>query len=128
MTSAVILALAVFGASCVEAVEALTLVVASGTTRGWRSAFEGAISALLLLAVLVAAIGVPLIHYVPIDVLRVAIGGLLLVFGLGWLRKSILRASGHKALHDEDLIFAKTVSEISEGATVNTKGRDAIGF
>jgi uncharacterized membrane protein len=128
LTSAVILALAVFGASCVEAVEALTLVVASGTTRGWRSAFEGAASALLLLAVLVGAIGVPLIHYVPIDVLRVIIGGLLLVLGLGWLRKAILRASGHKALHDEDLIFAETVSGLSSpGSTVRHK-RDAIGF
>lgn len=128
MTSAVILALAVFGASCVEAVEALTLVVASGTTRGWRSAFEGAASALLLLAVLVAAIGVPLIHYVPINVLRVVIGGLLLVLGLGWLRKSILRASGHKALHDEDLIFADTVAELGADAKPARKGRDAIGF
>jgi uncharacterized membrane protein len=128
MTSAVILFLAVFGASCVEAVEALTLVVASGTTRGWRSAFEGAAAALLLLVVLVAAIGVPLIHYVPINVLRVVIGGLLLVLGLGWLRKSILRASGHKALHDEDLIFANTVADLSASSTSSTKGRDAIGF
>ena len=115
MTSTIILVLAVFGATCVEAVEALTLVVASGTTRGWRSAFEGAASALVLLAVLVAAIGVPLVHYVPIDVLRVVIGGLLLVLGLGWLRKSILRASGHKALHDEDLIYANTVAELGTG-------------
>src|ERR1700722_11992862 len=128
MTSAVILALAVFGACTVEAVEALTLVVASGTTRGWRSAFEGAAAALLLLAVLVVAIGVPLIHYVPINVLRVVIGGLLLVLGLGWLRKSILRASGHKALHDEDLIFANTVAEIGAGSSSSKKGRDAIGF
>src|SRR6202161_2982815 len=116
MASAVILGLAVFGACCVEAVEALTLVVAAGSTRGWRSAFEGAASALILLAVLVAAIGLPLVHYVPIDVLRVVIGGLLLVLGFGWLRKSILRASGHKALHDEDLIFANTVAELGREA------------
>jgi uncharacterized membrane protein len=128
LTSAVILVLAVFGASCVEAVEALTLVVAAGTTRGWRSAFEGAAAALALLVVLVAAIGVPLIHYVPIDVLRVVIGGLLLVLGLGWLRKSILRASGHKALHDEDLIFAKTVAELETDEQEHAKKRDAIGF
>lgn len=127
MTSAVILVLAVFGASCVEAVEALTLVVASGVTRGWRSAFEGAISALVLLAVLVVAIGVPLVHYVPINVLRVVIGGLLVVLGLGWLRKSILRASGHKALHDEDLIFANTVAELADQGS-GRKRRDAIGF
>src|SRR3984957_6479538 len=124
MTSAVILALAVFGASCVEAVEALTLIVASGSTRGWRSAFEGAASALLLLAVLVVAIGVPLIHYVPINVLRVVIGGLLLVLGFGWLRKSILRASGHKALHDEDLIFSNTVAELGTKAAPVHRQRD----
>src|ERR1700691_6093061 len=128
MTSAVILVLAVFGATCVEAVEALTLVVASGTTRGWRSAFEGAASALVLLIVLVAAIGVPLIHYVPIDVLRVVIGGLLLVLGLGWLRKSILRSSGHKAMHDEDLIFETTVAELSTQMHPKDKDRDAIAF
>jgi uncharacterized membrane protein len=127
VTSTVILVLAVFGASCVEAVEALTLVVASGTTRGWRSAFEGAAAALLLLAILVAAVGVPLIHYVPINVLRVVIGGLLLVLGLGWLRKSILRASGHKALHDEDLIFAKAVAGLATESP-RPKRRDAIGF
>jgi Ca2+/H+ antiporter, TMEM165/GDT1 family len=127
VTSAVILVLAVFGASCVEAVEALTLVVASGTTRGWRSALEGAAAALLLLVVLVAAVGVPLIHYVPINVLRVVIGGLLLVLGLGWLRKSILRASGHKALHDEDLIFANAVAGLAAEPPA-PKRRDAIGF
>jgi uncharacterized membrane protein len=127
MTSTVILVLAVFGACCVEAVEALTLVVAAGTTRGWRSAFEGAATALVLLAVLVAAIGEPLVHYVPINTLRVVIGGLLLVLGLGWLRKSILRASGHKALHDEDLIYQKTVAGLAEGSTAKRK-RDATGF
>jgi uncharacterized membrane protein len=127
MTSTVILVLAVFGACCVEAVEALTLVVAAGTTRGWRSAFEGAAAALVLLTVLVAAIGVPLVHYVPINTLRVVIGGLLLVLGLGWLRKSILRASGHKALHDEDLIYEKTVAGLAVGTTVKKK-RDATGF
>jgi Ca2+/H+ antiporter, TMEM165/GDT1 family len=128
VTSTIILVLAVFGATCVEAVEALTLVVASGTTRGWRSAFEGAASALVLLIVLVAAIGVPIVHYVPIDVLRVVIGGLLLVLGLGWLRKSILRASGHKALHDEDLIYANTVAELGAADTPSPKQRDAVGF
>jgi uncharacterized membrane protein len=127
MTSAIVLALAVFGACCVEAVEALTLVVAAGSARGWRSAFEGAAAAFVLLAALVGAIGVPLIHYVPIDVLRVVIGGLLLVLGLGWLRKAILRSSGHKALHDEDQIYADTVAQL-RGEGRKPKGRDAIGF
>jgi uncharacterized membrane protein len=128
MTSAIILALAVFGACCVEAVEALTLVVAAGTTRGWRSAFEGAATALAILAVLVVAVGVPLVHYVPINVLRVVIGGLLLVLGLGWLRKAILRSSGHKALHDEDLIYKNTVAELEGGAASASSKRDAVGF
>jgi uncharacterized membrane protein len=128
MTSAIILALAVFGACCVEAVEALTLVVAAGSTRGWRSAFEGAATAFVILAVLVAAVGVPLVHYVPINVLRVVIGGLLLVLGLGWLRKAILRSSGHKAMHDEDLIYKKTVAGLSGERNTTGKGRDALGF
>jgi uncharacterized membrane protein len=128
-TSTVLLALAVFGACTVESVEALTLVIAAGTTRGWRSAFEGAASALVVLAVLVGAVGVPLIHYVPIDVLRVIIGALLLVLGLGWLRKAVLRASGHKALHDEDAIYQNTVSELAPAASPGSPtGRSAVGF
>lgn len=127
MTTQVILALAVFGACAVEAVEALTLVVASGTTRGWRSAFEGTASALVVLAVLVGAVGVPLVHYVPIDALRVVVGGLLLVLGLSWLRKAILRSSGHVALHDEDAIYARTVAKLSDGHTTRQR-RDGVGF
>lgn len=128
MTSTVLLALAVFGACTVESVEALTIVLAAGTTRGWRSAFEGAASAIVVLAVLVGAVGVPLVHYVPIDVLRVVIGALLLVLGLGWLRKAILRASGHKALHDEDAIYAGTVAELAGEAPSRIARRDAVGF
>jgi len=126
-TSAVVLALAVFGACTVEAVEALTIVLASGTTRGWRSALEGAATATVVLTVLVAAVGVPLVRYVPIDVLRVVIGGLLLVLGLGWLRKAILRASGHKGLHDEDAIYAATVAKLSLDGSPAPK-RDMVGF
>jgi uncharacterized membrane protein len=139
MTSAIILALAVFGASSVEMVEALTIVLAAGVSRGWRSAIEGVAAAVAVLAVLVAAVGVPLVHLVPLDVLRVVVGGLLLVLGLNWLRKAILRASGHKALHDEDAIYAKTVAELSGGATAGAPTlptratwrsgpRDATGF
>jgi uncharacterized membrane protein len=111
-------------------VEALTIVVAAGVTRGWRSALEGAGAALLVLTVLVAAVGVPVIHYVPIDVLRVVVGGLLLVLGLSWLRKSILRASGHKALHDEDAIFAATTAELAVDGTRSPtrRRRDGVGF
>jgi Ca2+/H+ antiporter, TMEM165/GDT1 family len=112
-TSTVVLALAVFGASAVEMVEALTIVVAAGVTRGWRSALEGSGAAVLVLSVLVVAVGIPLARLVPINVLRVVIGALLLVLGLDWLRKAVLRASGHKALHDEDAIYARTVEELS---------------
>lgn len=131
MTSTVVLFLAVFGASAVEMVEALTIVVASGTTRGWRSALEGAAVAVVLLAAIVGAVGVPLIHLVPISALRVVVGSLLLVLGLNWLRKAILRSSGHVAIHDEDLIYAKTVASLAAGDDASVSGRaqrDAVGF
>jgi uncharacterized membrane protein len=147
VTSSVILALAVFGASAVEMVEALTIVLAAGVSRGWRSALEGAAAAALVLTVLVAVVGVPLVRLVPLNVLRVVIGGMLLVLGLNWLRKAILRASGHKALHDEDAIYRTTVSSLSgapasgsslSGASLSgapsgpggppATSRDAVGF
>jgi uncharacterized membrane protein len=106
MSAAVFLFVAAFLASAVEMVEALTIVLAVGITRGWRSALLGAAAAVIALAALIAALG-PSISSVPIDVLRLVVGGLLLVFGLQWLRKAILRASGYKALHDEEAIFAK---------------------
>jgi uncharacterized membrane protein len=127
-SSTVVLLLAVFGASTVEMVEALTIVVASGVSRGWRSALEGAAAAAVVLAVIVLAVGVPLVHYVPIDALRVTVGALLLVLGLSWLRKSILRASGHKGLHDEDAIFTATTRELGAGDHQKTSTRDAAGF
>ena len=128
MTSAVVLVLAVFAASAVEMVEALTIVVAAGTTRGWRSAFEGAATATVVLAVIVGAVGLPLVHLVPIDALRVVVGALLLVLGLGWLRKAVLRSSGHKALHDEDAIYDKTVAELAAAGVGGRPRRDALGF
>ncbi len=127
-TSTVVLILAVFGASLVEMVEALTIVVAAGATRGWRSALEGAAAAVAVLTVLVAAVGVPLIHYVPIDALRVVVGGLLLVLGLSWLRKSILRSSGYKAMHDEDAIFAATTAALATEGPSQRAARDAVAF
>lgn len=101
-----ILVLAVFAACAVESVEALTIVLAVGLTRGWRSALQGVAAGLVVLAVVVAGLG-PALRQVPLDSLRLIVGGLLLVFGLGWLRKAILRASGLKALHDEDAIYAR---------------------
>ncbi len=112
-SSLVVLVLAVFGASAVEMVEALTIVVAVGVTRGWRPALQGAGSAAGLLAVLVAVGGVPLVRYTPIDDLRIAVGALLLLLGLSWLRKAILRAAGLMAQHDEDEIYAETVASLT---------------
>ena len=106
MTRDVFLFLSAFLASAVEMVEALTIVLAVGVTRGWRSALTGAGAALLALTALVGLLG-PSISRVPIDTLRVVVGALLLVFGLQWLRKAILRASGYKPLHDEDEAYAE---------------------
>ena len=127
MSAAVISMLAVFGACCVEAVEALTIVLAAGTTRGWRSALEGSAAALAVLGVLVGAVGVPLIHYVPIDALRVLVGALLLVLGLSWLRKAILRASGHKAKHDEDAVYEEARASLAAHGSKGPR-RDGVGF
>ena len=108
-------------------VEALTLVLAAGTSRSWKSAIEGTLAALVVLAVLVAGVGVPLIHYVPIHTLRVIVGALLLVLGMGWLRKAWLRGSGLKAMHDEDKIYAATVVEL-QAAPPATGPRDPVAF
>src|ERR1700722_16311063 len=94
------LAVSVFLACTVEAVEALTIVLAVGTTRGWRSALYGVGAGVVARAVTVAGLG-PVVGSIPIGALRVVVGGLLLVFGLQWLRKAVLRAAGLKALHDE---------------------------
>lgn len=101
--------IAVFLACAVEAVEALTIVLAAGLARGWRSALTGLVAGLLTLAAIIAALG-PAISALPIDALRLFVGALLLIFGLQWLRKAILRASGNKALHDEALVFQTTLA------------------
>jgi uncharacterized membrane protein len=111
--SAVTLAVAVFLASAVESVEALTIIVAVGVSRGWRAALEGMAVALATLTLLVGALGPALVYLVPIDVLRAVVGTLLLVFGLQWLRKAVLRAVGLKAKHDEDAIFKEHVEALS---------------
>lgn len=102
--SGIALFIAVFLACVVEAVEATTIVLAAGTARHWRSALAGTGCGLGVLALLIGAIG-PAISRLPIGALRIFVGGLLLVFGLQWVRKAILRSSGYKALHDEDAIF-----------------------
>src|SRR6478735_1218259 len=91
-------------------VEALTIVLGVGTVRGWRSPLIGVGAATVVLAVLVAALG-PALQQIPIDALRLVVGALLLVFGLQWLRKAILRSSGYKAMHDEDEAFRRERAE-----------------
>jgi uncharacterized membrane protein len=98
-----------FLASAVEMVEALTIVLAVGVTRGWRSAGWGVAAALGGLAVIVVGLG-PALAQLPIDSLRLVVGTVLLVFGLQWLRKAVLRASGLKALHDEEAIYEAEVA------------------
>ena len=112
-----LLVLAVFAACVVESVEALTIVLAVGVTRGWHATMRGVAAGVIVLAAIVAALG-PALTVIPINALRLVVGGLLLVFGLGWLRKAILRASGFKALHDEAAIYRReraAAEQVKEG-------------
>jgi uncharacterized membrane protein len=115
--------LSVFLACAVEAVEAVTIVLAAGTARDWKSAFRGVAAGLLTLALIIGIAG-PAISRLPISSLRILVGGLLLVFGLQWLRKAILRSSGHKALHDEDQIFRDEVAAARAVGKVSRIGID----
>jgi uncharacterized membrane protein len=106
---------AAFLATLVEAVEALTIILAIGIVRGWRPAIGGALAALVLLVVLVATLG-PLLKLVPEHLLQLTIGILLVLFGGNWLRKAVLRAAGRKPLHDEDAAFAAETAQLREEA------------
>ena len=117
----VALAVSAFFACAVEAVEALTIVLAVGVTRSWRSALYGVGAATVVLAAIVAALG-PALTALPIDALRVVVGGLLLIFGLQWLRKAVLRAAGLKAIHDEEKAFA------AETEAARSAGQAGAGF
>ncbi|MCW2976299.1 MAG: hypothetical protein JWM06_1580, partial [Actinomycetia bacterium] len=110
-----------------EFVEALTIVLAAGVSRGWRSALAGMGAATLVLAVIVAVLG-PALTRVPISALRLIVGGVLLTFGMQWLRKAILRAGGFKALHDEDAIFAREIEEARTAPGEQRAGLDWYGF
>jgi uncharacterized membrane protein len=123
----VFLFLAAFLACSVEMVEALTIVLAVGVTRGWRSTLVGVGVAAAALAAVVAALG-PALTAIPIDVLRVVVGGLLLIFGLQWLRKAILRAGGFKALHDEEAIFEREREAARHAGTEVRAGMDWYSF
>ena len=109
------LILTVFVACVVEAVEALTIVLATGITREWKSTFQGMAVALVTLAVITAAVG-PAIGYLPLTGLRLVVGALLLIFGLQWLRKAVLRATGYKALHDEASAYLREVAAAEAAA------------
>jgi uncharacterized membrane protein len=123
----ILLVLSAFLASAVEMVEALTIVLASGLARGWRSSLIGVGAATLALAVVIAALG-PALTLIPINALRLVVGGLLLTFGLQWLRKAILRASGYKALHDEEAIFARELREAETAPRDQRASIDWYGF
>lgn len=113
--------LTVLLACAVEAVEALTVVLAVGTTRGWRSASQGTAAALVGLAAVVAVLG-PAVSAIPLNALRLVVGTLLLLFGLQWLRKAVLRAAGLKALHDEEAAFARQTAAAAR-AEAGGRGR-----
>jgi uncharacterized membrane protein len=102
-----------FLASLVECVEALTVVLAVGSVRGWRSALIGSASAIAVLLLIIAALGTALTH-IPLRILQLTVGTLLLLFGLRWLRKAILRAAGQIPLHDEAAAFTKNTAAMRQ--------------
>src|ERR671922_1355957 len=109
MSDAIGVVAATLLASGVEFAEALTIVLAMGTTRGWRSTWAGVAAALAVLAILTAAAGYALQSWIPEALLQLVVGTLLLIFGLQWLRKAILRSAGLKTMHDEEETFRDEV-------------------
>src|ERR1700730_7066173 len=113
------IASAAFLASAVEFVEAFTIVLVVGVTINWRSSLVGALAAVATLALIVGTLGVAIVQWVPIDALRLFVGVILVLFGLKWMKKAILRYSGLKAIHDEEAIFEEKMAEIrARGETV----------
>jgi uncharacterized membrane protein len=123
-----IAALPAFLASIVEFVEALTIVLAVGVTRQWRSTLIGVAAAVVVLVVLIGVFGSALVLLVPIGTLRVVVGGFLVIYGLQWLVKAILRAGGAKSKHDEAAIYQREIAAIREEAPVPATGMDWISF
>jgi uncharacterized membrane protein len=119
-------ALPAFIASAVEFVEATTIILAVGVTRGWRAPLYGTIAAAVTLAIIIAALGVTIVTVVPEHALKAFVGALLLLFGLRWLRKAVLRFSGIVAVHDEERIYLKEVAELRAQGLTRT-GFDRIG-
>ena len=110
-----------------ESVEALTIVLAVGVTRGWRSTLAGSAVALVVLAAVTIILG-PALALIPIDALRLVIGSLLLIFGMQWLRKAVLRASGFKGLHDEDALYLEHLAEARQAGSPARSGMDWYAF
>jgi uncharacterized membrane protein len=125
-TSEWILLLSTFLACAVEAVEALTVILAVGVIRGWRAPLLATLAATIALAVIVVVFG-PALARLPIEALRVVVGGVLLVFGMGWLRKAILRASGWKASRDEAALYIAEIESARERGKADG-GMDWYGF
>jgi uncharacterized membrane protein len=115
-------------ASGVEFVEALTIVLAMGTTRGWRSTWAGVGAALVALALITALAGYALESWLPEALLQLVVGALLLIFGLQWLRKAVLRAAGLKALHDEQDAFRAEVEAARQAGDERRLGLDWFAF
>lgn len=120
--------LSAFLASAVEFVEAVTIVLAVGVTRSWRSALLGTGAAVLVLMVLVGVLGAAVAVLIPISLLRLVVGGFLVVYGLQWLTKAVLRAGGAKAKHDEAAIYAREVAAMRDEPPVPAAGVDWISF
>ena len=116
---------AAFLASLVECVEALTVVLAVGRVRGWRSALEGAAAALGLLAAIVAVLG-PALPHIPLHLVQLVVGAMILLFGLRWLRKAILRSAGLIPLHDEQAAFQREAAAMRRAG--RAPGRDKLAF
>jgi Ca2+/H+ antiporter, TMEM165/GDT1 family len=115
-------------AAAVEMVEAVTIVLAVGVTRQWRSTLFGVAAALVVLVVIVAVFGAAIVAIVPIEALRLLIGALLLIFGLQWLTKAILRAAGAKQKHDEAEIYAQQIAELRDDPQLPPDKFDGISF
>ena len=120
-------ATASFLASAVEFVEAFTIVLVVGVTMNWRSSLLGAFAAAATLAVIIATFGVALVQFVPLDILRLVVGVLLILFGLKWLKKALLRYSGLKALHDEEAIYEEQMAELKARGESTTPRIQSLG-
>ncbi|HEY1168113.1 MAG TPA: hypothetical protein VGE81_03890 [Candidatus Limnocylindrales bacterium] len=117
-----------FLASSVEFVEAVTIVLAVGVTRQWRSTLIGVLTALVALALLVGIFGTAIVLFVPIGVVRLVVGGFLLIYGLQWLTKAVLRAGGARAKHDETAIYEREIAALRAEPPVPATGMDWISF